>query len=104
MTAITLECLGCVCGHADYLHIDGKKCKPTRCPCKKFTLDPERNEILSITISAITAHKFKNFVVLKHGFKKGGLSFEVERALREYMGEENLDVYINDNEWKQHNK
>jgi hypothetical protein len=39
-----------------------------------------------------------------HGFKKGGLSFEFERALRQYMGEENLDVFIDDKDWQEYNK
>jgi hypothetical protein len=98
MTAISIECLVCVCRHAEYFHDKGKGCNPKECHCKKFTADPRRKEILSIAISAITAYKFKNFVTLKHGLKKGGLSFEVERALREYMGEKDLDVMINDHE------
>jgi hypothetical protein len=102
MTAITVESPACVCRHAEYLHSE-KGCNPY-CHCKKFIPDPKNKEILSITISAITAHKFKNFVTLKHGFKKGALSFEVERALRQYMGEKDLDVFIDEKDWQEYNK
>jgi hypothetical protein len=104
MTAITLESPACVCGHLEYLHDSDKRCDPSYCHCRKFTIDPERKVIISVSLPAITAHKFKNFVTLKHGFKKGGLSFEVERALREYMGEKDLDVFTDDNEWKEFNR
>lgn len=53
-----------------------------------------------MAISSITYQKFRNFVSLRHGYKKGALSFEVERAIREAMGEKNLDVLMNDKEWK----
>jgi hypothetical protein len=104
MTAITIESLGCICGHADVVHDKDKRCVNNHCHCKKFTLNPKRKVILSITLSAITAHKFKNFVTLKHGFKKGALSFEVERALRQYMGEKDLDVFIDEKDWQEYNK
>jgi hypothetical protein len=103
MTAITIESLRCICQHAEYLHDKENGCN-SYCHCKKFTPDPKSRVILSITLSAITAHKLKNFVTLKHGFKKGALSFEVERALRQYMGEKDLDVFIDEKDWQEYNK
>jgi hypothetical protein len=103
MTPVTLESPACICRHAEYLHDTEKGCNPY-CHCKKFTPDPKNKVVLSVTISAVLAHRFKNYVTLMHGFKKGGLSFEFERALRQYMGEENLDVFIDDKDWQEYNK
>jgi hypothetical protein len=101
----------CICGHAHELHKNGEgQCGP--CPgrfpcnlsCKKYVPNPKQRAILSVNIPAILCERFKNHVGLKHGHKKGSLSFEVERALREYLGEKDLDVFMNDKEWQLFNK
>jgi hypothetical protein len=92
----------CICEHDPDLHENGEFC--TGCSCRKYSPNDKQKVILSVAISSITSQKFRNFVSLRHGYKKGGLSFEVERALREIMGEKNLDVLMDDKEWKLLNK
>jgi hypothetical protein len=76
----------------------------TGCSCRRYTPDTNQKVILSVAISSITAKKFRNHARLRHGLKKGALSFEVEKALREAMGENNIDVFMNDKEWRLLNK
>jgi hypothetical protein len=121
MTRIILENSACICGHLEDFHNKNDGCaigwvrtntgetklavlRNRHCDCKKYTPDPKNKVVLSVTISAVLAHKFKNYVTLMHGFKKGGLSFELERAIRQFMGEENIDVFIDDKEWQEYNK
>jgi hypothetical protein len=92
----------CTCGHVPELHENGGFCPG--CSCRKYKPNPSQKSILSATISTITYKKFRNYVALRHGLKKGAISFEVERVLREYMGDKNLDVLMNDKEWKLLNK
>jgi hypothetical protein len=49
-------------------------------------------------ISRECYYKFRNLIILRHGLTQGSISFELERALHQYMGEKVLDVLINDNE------
>jgi hypothetical protein len=84
------------------MHENGEFC--TGCSCRKYIADTNQKVVLSVAISSVTYKKFRNLVSLRHGYKKGALSFEVERALREAMGEKNLDVFMNDKEWKLLNK
>jgi hypothetical protein len=88
----------CICEHDPDLHENGEFCMG--CSCRKYSPDNKQKVILSVAISSTTYKKFRNIVSLRHGYKKGALSFEVERALREVMGEKNLDVLMNDKEWK----
>lgn len=92
----------CICEHDPDLHENGEFC--TGCSCRRYTPDPKQKEIISVAIPTIITKKFRSLVGLRHGFKKGALSFEVEKALRQYMGEKNLDVLMNDKEWKLLNK
>ena len=64
----------------------------------------ERKIRLSVNISIECNEKFRSLVRLRHGLKQGALTFEVERALRQYLGEKDLDVLINDKEWQVFNK
>ena len=100
MTSISNNTVFCTCGHQYSIHnysIHGhNNICDQGCNCKKYTPDPKQKAILSVTISGITMNNLKNLVLLRHGLTKGALSFEVERALKEYMSEKDLNVFVSD--------
>ena len=102
MTSLENQAAVCLCGHCEYLHKPNHSCGRF-CRCKKYVPDPRRTANLSVTLSADLLYRFKNQVMLRHGLRKGGLSLEVERALRKYLGEYVTELMTN-KEWQENNR
>ncbi|HEX9317898.1 MAG TPA: hypothetical protein VF884_03085 [Nitrososphaeraceae archaeon] len=105
-----IENLGliCICGHGRG-HYRGRDHRESEvCACTKFILDKKRNlkDKMNIQgkISRECYYKFRNLIMLRHGFAPGSISFELERALRLYMGEKVLDVFVDEKDWQEYNK
>jgi hypothetical protein len=92
----------CICEHMPDSHENGEFC--LGCSCRKFRPNPDHKVTLSVTISSITNEKFRKHVGSMHGWTKGAISFEVEKALLLALGEKDLDILMNDKEWREQNK
>jgi Ribbon-helix-helix domain len=94
----------CICGHRRGYYDGRDHCEDEECECIEFKVDTKRmlkqRVQLNISVSFECDMKLRNFTMLKHGATKGALSFEVERAIRQYLGEKDLDVLVNDKEWQ----
>lgn len=93
----------CTCGHRIDIHYEHKCGYWCDCNKRKFVPDPKEKVIINVTLSGDIAYKLKNHVMLRHGTRKGGLSLEIEYAIRKYLGEdvEEPELY---NEWKENNR
>ena len=91
----------CQCGHYLDIHVNTHNCG-RHCKCQKFVPNSERSANLSVTLPADLLYRFKNHVMLRHGVRKGGLSLEVEYALRKCLGDvKEPELH---SEWKENNR
>jgi hypothetical protein len=105
-----IENLGliCICGHGRGHYSGRDHCEDETCYCAEFVADKKRNLTDKMNIQGKVSrecyYKFRNLIILRHGLAPGSISFELERALRQYMGEKDLDVFIDDKDWQEYNK
>jgi len=93
----------CTCGHHIDIHYERKCGYWCDCNKTKFVPDPKTKVIINVTLPGDLVYKFKNSVLLRHGLRKGGLSLEVEYALRRYLGEDVKEPELLA-EWKENNR